>query len=563
MIVQVKGKDVFISCKNTDEHGVQTRDAEIAAQVYDFLTGKGLNVFLSTFTLEQLGASAYTREIDSALESATVLLAIGTSAHHLKSEWVRYEWDSFSNAIRSGSKPNGRVFTYIEGMPITALPWALRHTQTFVHGKDPLERLYNFISKALRPLAEQREREEKELLERELGVERGEAERSPEIPKMVSSVPSKPSEAEHVTTPPLSSGGTGDKSLSKQVIAFLAVATVLVVTGLIYLATKPSKLPPPQPAPIAAVTPGPPAIATPTAEEKARSTPEVAVKPTAQPTASMAMAIPSPSISATPTPQPTTPSPTPSAAESLAQAKSYLDAKDFAKALPLLQKAADAGDTDAMLNLGWLYANGNGGGQDFGKSREWYQKAADAGNTDAMLNLGWLYANGYGGFTDFDKAREWYQKAADAGNTDAMLNLGELYANGDGGGQDFGKAREWYQKAADAGNTDAMLNLGGLYEVGKGVAQDYRKARELYRKAADAGNTDGMDKLGGLYANGKGVAQDYRKAREWYQKAADAGNADAMQNLGWLYEDGKGVAQDFNKASEWQQKAAKAFVSKP
>jgi hypothetical protein len=35
----------------------QTRDSEIAAEVFNFLTGKGLSIFLSTFTLEQLGAS--------------------------------------------------------------------------------------------------------------------------------------------------------------------------------------------------------------------------------------------------------------------------------------------------------------------------------------------------------------------------------------------------------------------------------------------------------------------------------------------------------------------------
>lgn len=142
---------VFISCKNLDEQGIRTRDADIAAEVYNFLTGKGLSVFLSYLTLEELGASNYTRAIDSALESASVLLAIGTSADHLNSNWVRYEWDSFSNAIRSGSKPNGRVFTYIEGMPIGALPWALRQTQTFVHSEASLQRLYNFINKALPP----------------------------------------------------------------------------------------------------------------------------------------------------------------------------------------------------------------------------------------------------------------------------------------------------------------------------------------------------------------------------------------------------------------------------
>jgi formylglycine-generating enzyme required for sulfatase activity len=112
-------------------------------------------------------------------------------------------------------------------------------------------------------------------------------------------LPRKPAEPEREKPPPPSSGGTGGKSPSKQVIAFLAIAAVLVVAGLIYLATRPS--PPPQHAPIAGVTPSPPAIATPTVEEKAPLTPQVAVQPTAQPTAPVAVAIPSPSISATPT----------------------------------------------------------------------------------------------------------------------------------------------------------------------------------------------------------------------------------------------------------------------
>ena len=146
---EITGNDVFLSCKNLNEDGVQTRDSEIAAEVYDFLTGKGLRVFLSDFTLEELGVSDYTREIDSALESAAVLLAIGTSADHLNSRWVRYEWESFSNAIRSGRKRNANIFTYIEGMAIADLPWGLQLTQTFVHSEASLQRLYNFINKAL------------------------------------------------------------------------------------------------------------------------------------------------------------------------------------------------------------------------------------------------------------------------------------------------------------------------------------------------------------------------------------------------------------------------------
>ena len=117
---------------------------------------------------------------------------------------------------------------------------------------------------------------------------------SSETPKVVHPLPPKPAEYKHEQPQPPSSGATLGKSPSKLVIAFLAIPAVLVAAGLIYLATRVSQSPPPQPSSVEAVTPIPPVIATPTAEEKVSSTPEVAVQPTTQPTASMATAIPSP-----------------------------------------------------------------------------------------------------------------------------------------------------------------------------------------------------------------------------------------------------------------------------
>ena len=35
-----------------------------------------------------------------------------------------------------------------------------------------------------------------------------------------------------------------------------------------------------------------------------------------------------------------------------------------------------------------------------------------AGNSGAMLNMGWLYQNGWGASQDYARAREWYEKAA-------------------------------------------------------------------------------------------------------------------------------------------------------
>jgi TPR repeat protein len=49
---------------------------------------------------------------------------------------------------------------------------------------------------------------------------------------------------------------------------------------------------------------------------------------------------------------------------------------------------------EALVNAAWiaeLYENGWGVAQDYGKAHKWFQKAADAGNTDAMINLARLY----------------------------------------------------------------------------------------------------------------------------------------------------------------------------
>jgi len=80
---------------------------------------------------------------------------------------------SFANDIRSGRKPNGKLFAYIEGMPITALPRTSRETQTFAHCEQNLQRLTtSSIERFLRGLRnkdprlpKQRQRDQKERLE--------------------------------------------------------------------------------------------------------------------------------------------------------------------------------------------------------------------------------------------------------------------------------------------------------------------------------------------------------------------------------------------------------------
>ena len=63
-----------------------------------------MRVFLSTRWLEERGEAQYKMAIDTALEAAQVLIAVGTSVANLESRWVRYEWDSFFNDILCGRK---------------------------------------------------------------------------------------------------------------------------------------------------------------------------------------------------------------------------------------------------------------------------------------------------------------------------------------------------------------------------------------------------------------------------------------------------------------------------
>ena len=68
--------------------------------------------------------------------------------------------------------------------------------------------------------------------------------------------------------------------------------------------------------------------------------------------------------------------------------------------------------------------------QDFVRARMLYLEAAELGNIDALINLGFLYFAGQGVEADFVKAREFYEIAAKRGSDDAVKNLRMMDARG-------------------------------------------------------------------------------------------------------------------------------------
>ena len=91
-----------------------------------------------------------------------------------------------------------------------------------------------------------------------------------------------------------------------------------------------------------------------------------------------------------------------------------------------LLKAADQGESNAQLTLGYCYDQGRGVGQDYKTALSWYRKAAEQGYDKAQYNIGVFYDNGTGVSKDIDKAVEWYRKAAAQGHEGTKKRLREL-----------------------------------------------------------------------------------------------------------------------------------------
>ena len=81
-IIEVSSKeepyDIFICYKETDENGDRTIDSVLAQDIYDALTEKGYRTFFARITLEDKLGMEYEPYIFAALNSAKIMLAVGT-----------------------------------------------------------------------------------------------------------------------------------------------------------------------------------------------------------------------------------------------------------------------------------------------------------------------------------------------------------------------------------------------------------------------------------------------------------------------------------------------------
>ena len=93
--------DVFICYKESDDSGKRTVDSTLAQDIYYGLTDAGYRVFFSRITLEDKLGQEYEPYIFAALNSAKVMVVVGTKPEYFSAVWVKNEWSRYLDLMKN------------------------------------------------------------------------------------------------------------------------------------------------------------------------------------------------------------------------------------------------------------------------------------------------------------------------------------------------------------------------------------------------------------------------------------------------------------------------------
>jgi len=130
-------------------------------------------------------------------------------------------------------------------------------------------------------------------------------------------------------------------------------------------------------------------------------------------------------------------------------------------ALPLVQKSAEAGDSEALCDLGHMHENGNGVAVDQKLAVKYYKEAANKGYPRGLYNLAVMTQSDMNNCSINEKngkkkvAMEFYMQAAAAEYPCAQYNLACMFFRDD----NYKDAVRFYAKAAEWGDCDAQKQV--------------------------------------------------------------------------------------------------------
>ncbi len=251
----------------------------------------------------------------------------------------------------------------------------------------------------------------------------------------------------------------------------------------------------------------------------------------------------------------------------------------YKEAFRWLEISSDAGNVDAKLNLGEMYAEREGVHVTGLSSDELDKKAlklfeyiseAERGNGLAESWIGYLYDKGRVAkektkLEQTQSAMAWYIKSANKGHAFSQRRLGQMYMCEDCSPNESepdkdSQAVYWLKMAANNNDAQAEYCLGIMFRQQRGVELkikevNFYEAWKSFKKAADKDHTLAQLELANMYRDRQGVNPEDGQYNDeqavlYYKKAAKKNNRDAHLQLGWMYMEGRGVGGSDRQASD-------------
>lgn len=549
--------DVFISYKETDSMGRRTQDSVYAQDIYKALTAEGYRVFFSRITLEDKIGTAYEPYIFAALNSAKVMLVIGTNAENMNAVWVKNEWSRFLEFVKQdnsktlipcycGMNPYDmpEEFAYLQAQDMNRIGFMqdlIRGIQKYISNNKDQQSVHpigmatsqSLLKRAFLYLSDGDWENATAYLEKVLDIE-------PENPK---AYVGKFLAANHLTqeseiakTPKRFEVHdlNVQKALSffsqKEKEAFLADIAkakekydeLNFKIEKLYVGTYFS-------------------IPTPPAEsETAFALFELAAK-NGNPLGCLLLG------------------------------RCYEAGYGVHKPTQIARKLAFQNYykavnpegiyvEEALYEVGKCFLLGIGTKICEEKAVWYLSKSAAMGYPYAEYYLGLVYCSGAGVNKDVQKGIELYYKASEKKIAKAFTTLGNIAFYGQYGfAKNIDEAISKYTEAihcTDYLPSEACLNLSRCYQQKK----DYGQALEILKIGAEKNYADCLNEIGIFHEMGIGVPKNLQQALSWYEASAKKGCGQAIYKLACLYETGTGVPQDIRKAIELFKQAAQKDI---
>lgn len=224
--------------------------------------------------------------------------------------------------------------------------------------------------------------------------------------------------------------------------------------------------------------------------------------------------------------------------------------RDFAWAQALWRSMADAGDSEALVELGHLARRGDGRPKDAAEARQLYEAALAKGHPDGEAGLGRLAETAEK--PDLAEAVRRYRAAAARGSAWAKYYLGLMHRHGEGLPVDLPLSLKWLREAAAQGHLEAEHEAASALLRGIGVTADVPAARGVLQRLAGLGHPASQRELAFAL-----LQESPAQALPWMQRAADGADPIARGFLAAAHYNGEhGLPRDAVRAAQLARGAA-------